>query len=276
MSAVTHTPEPAQPTVGLLGATRALARRDLKRAQSMPAVTVQSVVFPAVLLATLLAVFGTTVGELDGTSYVQRITPAMIISGAAFGSLGAVTGLLEDRTSGFFDRIRLAPFDRPGEHGFTALALARSVSEHIRVLVATFCITALGYAFGFRFEAGPIKALAFFALAMVFGACFCWIGFALAARASSMEAVVPPVSGMFLILLFLSYGMVPLEAFPGWIQPVVRVAPSSVMMLALQRLSSGGAWVGPVLGAFAWTIGISAVFGALTIRGLTRSTRSPA
>jgi hypothetical protein len=28
---------------------------------------------------------------------VQRITPALIISGAAFGSVGAVGGLLEDR-----------------------------------------------------------------------------------------------------------------------------------------------------------------------------------
>ena len=72
------------------------------------------------------------------------------------------------------------------------------------------------------------------------------------------------------MLRFLSHGMVPIEAFPGWVQPVVQVSPSSGMMLTLQRLASGGAVLGPLLGALAWTGAITVVFGRLSISGLTR------
>lgn len=258
--------------VPVWAATRALTRRELLRAAATPATTVQSIVFPALLLLVLLAVFGDAVEEFSGELYVQRITPALVISGAAFGSLGAVSGLFADRRSGFFDRLRVAPLGGGAHHrGLSAVVLARSASEHVRVAVTSVAIVALGAVVGFRFEGGLLDAAAFFVLAVVFGACFGWIGFALAVRGSSMEAVVPPVSALFLALLFLSHGMVPLEAFPGWVQPVVRVAPSSVMIQTLQRLASGGPVVGPLLGALAWTAAITAVFGQLALSGLTRA-----
>lgn len=281
-SVATLTPPPDTGVVGvsLPGAVRALARRDLLRALGTPAITVQSVVFPGVLLMVLLAVFGTAVEEFSGEPYVQRITPALIISGAAFGSVGAVSGLLQDRLSGFFDRIRLTPFAGAGRTGGApgpvALVLARSLSEHVRVAATAGCIVAIGFAFGFRFEAGVGRAIAFFAAAIVFGACFGWIGFALATRASSMEAVVSPVTALSLVLLFLSHGMVPLDAFPGWVQPVVEVTPSSLMMLTLQRLAAGGDVIGPLLGAAAWTAAITLAFGRLSLRGLARPTERSA
>lgn len=254
----------------------ALSRREVMRTLATPAVIVQAVAFPAVLLMVLLAVFGSAVEDFSGGEpYVQRLTPALVISGAAFGSMGTVLGLFEDRSSGFFDRIRLIPFggdttDGAGLRGLRAMMLARSISEHARVFAGTVVLTALGAVFGFRFEAGLGRALAFFVLATIFGASFCWIGFALATKGSSMEAVVPPVSALFLILLFLSHGMVPIEAFPDWVQPVVEVAPSSMMMLTLQRLSGGGEVAGPLLGALAWTIGFTVVFGLIAAKGLAR------
>lgn len=263
------TPGTVKP-VPLGAATRALTRRELLRAVATPATTVQSIVFPALLLLVLLAVFGAAVNDFSGEPYVQRITPALVISGAAFGSLGAVSGLFSDRRSGFFDRVRVAPLGEGADHrGLSAVVLARAASEHVRVAVTAVAIVAVGAVVGFRFEAGWSNAVAFFVCAVVFGSCFGWIGFALAVRGSSMEAVVPPVSALFLVLLFLSHGMVPLEAFPGWVQPIVRVAPSSVMIQTLQRLSSGGSILGPAVGALAWTTAISVVFGRLAFTVLT-------
>lgn len=255
-------------------AVAALTRREVLRSLASPAVTIQSVVFPAVLLMTLLAVFGSAVAEFTGgEAYVQRVTPALVISGAAFGSLGTAVGLFEDRTSGFFDRLRLTPFHRDkrshdpaGSTSLRAMMLARSISEHVRVLLVAITLTLVGSAFGFRFEAGLGRSLAFFTLATLFGASFCWIGFALAAGSSSMEAVTPPLSGLFLILLFLSHGMVPLEAFPDAVQPIVEVAPSSLMMLTLQRLSGGGDVSAPLLGATAWTVLFTVVFSTIAMR----------
>ena len=114
-----------------LSATRALARREFLRSIRSPAMTIQSVVFPAVLLMVLLAVFGTAVGDLDRQPYVQRIGPALIISGAAFGSLAAAVGLFVDRTTGMFSRLRTMPLS--GRLGAASPVLARSISEHLRV-----------------------------------------------------------------------------------------------------------------------------------------------
>lgn len=270
----------SSPSISLTDAVVALSRREILRSLATPAVTVQSVAFPGVLLLVLLAVFGTAVEEFTGGQpYVQRVTPALVVSGAAFGSLGTVLGLFEDRSSGFFDRIRLTPFagttpDPSGLRGLRAMMAARSISEHVRVLAVTVVLTALGATLGFRFEAGIGRTVAFFVLATVFGASFCWIGFALATKGSSMESVVPPVSGLFLILLFLSHGMVPLEAFPDWIQPVVEVAPSSLMMLTLQRLSGGGEVLGPLLGALAWTVGFTVIFGGIAANSIADLAKS--
>lgn len=249
----------------MIAATRALARREVTRSLRTPAVLIQSVVFPSILLMVLLAVFGTAVGEVTGLDYVQRVGPALIISGAAFGSVGVALGLYVDRTTGFLARLRTLPIAP------VAPAAARSVAEHLRVLVLTALLLAVASAFGFRFTNGVVPAFAFVVVAVVCGGSFCWIGMALAARAASQESIVPPVSALFLAGLFLSHGMVPIDAFPGWVQPIVEIAPASVMVLALQRLANGGALVAPIAGALAWTAMITSIGARLTTTALARS-----
>lgn len=259
----------ATPTARLSSAIGALTHREVRKAVRTPAVTVQSVIFPVMLLLVLLAVFGAAVGEVDAAPYVQRLAPALVISGAAFGSLGAVTGFLQDRDGGVFGRLRLAPFPTRRQHGVLAYLIARSAGEHVRVFTTAMVVTAVSTVLGFRFQAGLVRAAMFFVVATLVGASFGWIGFALAARSSSMETVVPPANALFLVLLFFSEGMVPRQAFPGWAQPIVQVAPASVMTQALQRLAWGGELRGVLLGALGWALGITLVFGALTFRGLT-------
>jgi len=254
---------------GLITASRALARREFLKTIRNPGAMIQSVVFPAMLLMVLLAVFGTAVGDLDGTPYIQRLAPAMVTTGAAFGSLAAAVGLFGDRQSGMFARIRTMP--SRSRLAPLAPVLARSISEHARVAGLTAMLTAVAFAFGFRFDNGVAAAVGYAVLAVGTGACFCWIGFSLASRASTIETVAPPISALFLVMLFLSRGMVPIQAFPGWIQPVVRFSPTSVIVLALQRLANGGPLVWPIVGAILWTAAITVCFSALTVRGLRAS-----
>jgi daunorubicin resistance protein C len=243
---------------------RALTRRELLRTVRNPPAAIQSVAFPAILMLVLLAVFGEAVGEVDGLAYIQRLAPALIISGAAFGSAGAAVGLFTDLGGGVWARLRTLPITRTGT------LVARWIAEGGRVLGGTLVLGLIAVALGFRFRNGVLPALGFVPLAIACGASFCWIGFALAVRAKDQESLVPPMSAIFLVLLFLSRGMVPIDAFPGWAQPIARNTPTSVMVEALQNLANGGALVGPVLGALAWAAGITVVFGALAVRGLAR------
>ncbi len=271
---------PTSNSVSIISAVRAFARRDILRTLASPIATIQSVVFPAALLMAMLAVFGKSVDQFSAVatarnmSYIQRLTPALVISGAAFGSLGAAVGLFADKSSGFFDRLRLTPFEgsdhQQAQRGLFALLFGRAISEYVRIIASTLILIAIGAAFGFRFAGGWLDAVFFLVLSAVFGGCFVWVGFGFATRAASAEAVVPAVNALFIIFLFLSYGMVPLEAFPGWVQPAVRFGPSSLMMRTLQDLAIGQPYLTSLLGALAWTAGITAVFGWLSYTGLVR------
>lgn len=269
MSAQPVSPQP----VGVASASRALGYREFLRSIRTPGVVIQSVIFPSLLLMIFLAVFAGSISAFDDQPYVQRITPALVISGAAFGSVGTISGYFSDARSGFFARLRTIPIGRGPRAGLLAPLLARAMSEVARVAIATVLVTAVGMAFGFRFEAGVWRTVLYFVLATVYGSCFCWFGFSLASRGGSMEAVIPPISGLFLLLLFFSEGVVPREAFPDWAQPIVAVAPTSTMVVSLQRLSSGGPYLGYMLGALAWTVGITAICASATMSNLAKSHR---
>lgn len=70
------------------------------------------------------------------------------------------------------------------------------------------------------------------------------------------------------MLLFFSRGMVPLEAYPGWAQPIVRFNPATSFVTALDNLGRGGELTGPILSAVAWAVALTAVFGFIAVRGL--------
>ena len=70
-----------------------------------------------------------------------------------------------------------------------------------------------------------------------------------------------------LSLLFFNSGMVPLDVFPEWLQPMVRAQPMSPAIEAMRGLAGGGPALGPALQSLAWSLGLLAVFGPLAVRG---------
>ena len=251
--------------MGLGRQVGSLVRREAIRLARNPGAVIQSVVFPSVLLLVLLAVFGEAVADADGQSAVQRIGPAMLLSGAAFGSVGAAVGMFTDLRSGMLNRLRSMAISR------WAPLLAKYLADVVRVLALTVLITLVAVVLGMRFRGGLGPALAFPFVAVGFGSSFVWIGLALATGAATQEGLVPPISALFLLLLFVSRGMVPISAFPGWAQPIAKVTPTSVMVQGLQHLVNGGALRGPLLGGALWATGLTFVFGVLAVNGFRRA-----
>lgn len=247
----------------MFSAVKALTAREALRTSRMPAVIVQSVVFPAVLLLTLMATFGSAVEATSQGPYVQRILPGMLISGAAFGSVGVIIGLFVDRQSGFFRRLRSMPLAKSDNAAQKATLISRYCSEVIRVLFSTVILVLVGSAFGFRFNGSFLETIGFWLLAILCGSSFCWFGFYLALRGKTVDAVTAPVMAIFLLFMFVSEGTVPIEAFPEVVQPFVSYAPMSMMMAALKKLADGQAWSMHVMGALGWSTVISVVFGYL-------------
>jgi len=71
--------------------------------------------------------------------------------------------------------------------------------------------------------------------------------------------VVEAVEVVQALAIFFSTGLLPLDQYPHWIQPVVAHQPVSYAVAAMRGLSAGGPVLGPMVGTVLWAVGICAV-----------------
>lgn len=244
----------------MLRATWIQAGRALRRSLRMPTVVVQALAFPVALMLLLLAAFRDVVGDFDPSRpYIQRLVPMVAITGALFGGLANGAGLVSERIQGLHARFRALASPR------IAPLAGRVLAEMARTALGTVVMVGVGMLVGFRFSQGPVAAVAFVAVVALYAVPVLWIVIALALRARTYEqlAILGP---LFLLLLFLNTGFVPLEAYPGVVQPVVRIAPHTAATEVLLGLSDGGPVAWPLLRTTLWAVGITVVFATLAVR----------
>ncbi len=251
-------------------ASKIFTGRAIRHVVRRPETVVQTVIFPVLLLLTMLAVFSTAVENFSamqsnvpaGEPYAQSLTPVMILAGVMFGSIGAAVMLFTDLRNGFLTRIRAlsTPLGAP--------LIGISVAETLRASLSVVSLCIAGAVAGFRFQAGWLAAIGFVAVAAMAAITFTWVGLLLASVANSMDSFVPPLSGVFLVLLFCSQGMVPLEAYPDAFQPFVEWNPGSAYVVLLDHLARGEELLEPLLLATGWSVALIAVSGVLCVRSL--------
>ncbi|MEM9606911.1 MAG: ABC transporter permease [Actinomycetota bacterium] len=239
----------------------AFTGRSARRFVRKPEIIINTVAFPVLLLGTMLAVFSSAVEAFEDGDYAQRLVPALVVSGIMFGSTGTAVGLFTDLQSGFMQRIRSMPV--PSSAPLVGLVLA----EVVRALAAVGVLVGVGYVAGFRFDSF-VGAIGFVIVAAVAAVSVTWIGLAMATGAKTQEALAPPLGALFLVLLFFSQGLVPLEAYPGWAQPLVEFNPASAYVTSLDGLARGGELAGPLLRAGIWSVLLVVVLGTVAIRRL--------
>lgn len=249
----------------LLAHSPVFAGRSFKRFIRSPDNVVSTVGFPLLLLLTILAVFSSAVEGFDEGPYAQRLVPMLVVSGLMFGSLSTAVGFFTDLGQGYMQRIRTMPVSPAGP------LVGAVLGEIGRAAVALAVLVAVGYGFEFRFTNGIVPAIGFCLMAMLASVSIVWIGLAMATVARSQEALGPPLGSLFLVLLFFSRGMVPIDAYPGWAQPVVRFNPATSYVTAMDHLARGGDLAKPILGSLAWSAGLVAVFGTIAVRGIRRA-----
>lgn len=247
-----------------MSAVITLAGRNLLRFTRSPQQAISAVVFPCLLLLILLAAFGDLVEATTGVGYLQQLVPLIIVASMVFGAAGSAIGVHTDMRGGFVQRLRTMSVSPAAVIG------GRLAGELARVLLASVVVVAIGYALGFRFHAGILAALGFFAVALVFAVAVAWAAIAVGIRGRSVESVGSALSLPGTLLLFLSSGFVPIQAFPEWAQPVVRANPLSCATTALTALAEGGPTLWPVLQTIAWSAGLSLLFGVLAVRAYRR------
>jgi len=177
-----------------------------------------------------------------------------------FGALTTVDRAAREQASGFGIRLRTLPISL-----LTPLT-ARMLYCLLRGAVGMVAVIAVAYFFGFRMTGGFACAAAFVVVPLVLT-----LALSLGADATGTRASRTDVSSQILLLpqlllVLLSTGMAPAEAFPGWVQPFVRYQPISQVTDTLRGLAVGHVIGGNLMTSLAWCLGLLVVFGAIALR----------
>ncbi|MFI6363214.1 ABC transporter permease [Nocardia sp. NPDC050630] len=234
-----------------------------------PATTIQTLIYPALTLVMFWIVLDSPISSATGRPAVYGTVPMITLVAAMSGAVVSALGFKAEKYTGLLSRFWTMPTHRAA--GLTG----RLMAEAIRVLVTTLLVIMVGFVLGFRFDQGPLAALALIGIPVLFG-----VGFAVFVTAlATMSEGVMLVSSIGLIntlLMFFNTGFVPVFAYPPWLQSTVENQPMSCAIDAMHGLSYGGPVAEPLLKTVAWIFGIVAAFAYPAIRGYRRAAETGA
>lgn len=202
--------------------------------------------------------------DTGGMSYAQYMLPAIIVQAMLFGALTTTDRAAEEKASGYGTRLRTLPISP------LAPLAARMLYCLVRGAVAMFATIAVGYAFGFRMDGGPVGAAAFAALALGLTLALSLGADAVGVRVKRSETSSQLLLIPQMLLLVLSTGLVPADSFPGVLQPFARYQPVSELTETLRGFSTGHVDAANLAISLAWCIGMLLVFGVIAIKGQRR------
>jgi ABC transporter DrrB family efflux protein len=241
-----------------LSDTLVLAKRSLLRIRRQPDLLIGFTVQPVMFVLLFVYVFGGAIdtGSLD---YVDFLIPGIIVQSMVFGGFVTALGLADDIKKGLIDRFRSLPMWGPAVVAGRILA---DVGTNVIQLVIMF---AVGFLVGFRFHTSFPEVLAGIALLLLLGYAFSWVFAFIGLTASSPEAANAYGFTILFPVTFVSSAFVPVETMPDWLQPIAEYNPFTTMVDAARALFVGTPAGNDVWGAVVWALGITAVFGALSV-----------
>ncbi len=197
------------------------------------------------------------VGEM---SYAQYVLPAVVVQAMLFGALTTTDRAAWEKISGLGARMRTLPIS---PYAPLMARMAYCLIRGALALVASFLAAAL---FGFRPSTGFGYLTAFVLISLVLTLALSLGADATGSKAGRTEVASQLLLVPQLLLVLLSTGIAPLDAFPSWLQPFVQYQPISQITETLRGFTSGQVAPGNLTASLAWCIGLLVLFGAIAMR----------
>jgi ABC-2 type transport system permease protein len=201
--------------------TRQVALRYIRALLRQPAWVGISLVQPVIWLLLFGALFKRTadIPGFAGDSYIEFLTPGVVVM-LAISSAGWVgMGLIEDIDRGTMDRLLVSPIWRG------ALNLGSVAQSVLTIVVQSVIVVALSLAVGARFPNGVGGVVVLVAVAGLLGAVFASLSNGVAVLTRQRETLIGIVTMVTLPLTFLSSALMQQSLLPGWIQWIARFNP---------------------------------------------------
>lgn len=233
-----------------------MLRRNLRRLQRYPSMTVLLVGMPIMFLLLFVYVFGGQLGtglpgrESGRHGYLDYVVPGILLMTVAASVQGTAIVVAMDMTAGIIDRFRTMAIARP------AVLAGHVIAAMIQTLIGITIVVGVAIALGFRPTANPGAWLATIGILALFGFALVWLATALGLAAKSVETASN--TPMFLTLLpFLGSGFVPTNTMPGGLRQFAEHQPFTPVTEAVRGLLSGAPIGTHTITAIGWSIGIA-------------------
>src|SRR3954454_20851397 len=182
-----------------------------------PAFMVITIVQPLIWLLLFGALFKavTRIPGFHAGSYLDYLTPGIVVMLAVSSAGWTGMGFIEDINSGVMDRMLVTPAWRG------ALNLGSVAQSVVSVLIQTLLIVLLALLMGAHLEHVPVL----FLVAALLAAAFASLSNGIGVLARQRETLIGAVSLLLLPLTFLSGALMQLSLAPGWIRTAAKFNP---------------------------------------------------
>jgi ABC transporter DrrB family efflux protein len=248
--------------------TAVIAKRNLLRIPRQPDLWVSFTIQPIMFVLLFVYVFGGAIQTPGYDDYVDFLMPGIIVQTMSFGGFVTAIGLSDDLRKGLIDRFRSLPMAR------SAVLAGRTLADVATNTVSLVVMIVVGLLVGFNFSSSPFEVVAGIVLLLLFGYAFSWIFAYIALNSTSAEGA--QALGFMLIfpLTFASSAFVPPESMPSAVEAFAEANPFSTIVDATRALFVDAPAGSDVWAAFAWCIGLIAVFATLSVYKYRRSVSS--
>jgi ABC-2 type transport system permease protein len=201
--------------------TYQVALRYLRVLLRQPAFIMITLMQPLIWLLLFGALFKavTQIPGFGGGSYIDYLTPGVVVMLAVSSAGWTGMGFIEDMNSGVMDRLLVAPAWRGA---FNLGSVAQSV---ISVVLQTLLIVGLALILGADYANGVGGVLVLLVVAALLAAIFASFSNALGILTGQRESLIGAVSALLLPLTFLSSALMQPSLAPGWIGTVAKFNP---------------------------------------------------
>ena len=201
-------------------------------------------------------------------SYIEFMTPGIIILTAIFTSIFGGVNTLWDRRYGFMNKALTSPISR------SSIALGKMLAISVISALQASLILGIALAIGVNFV-NPLMFVPIMLIVILFSLGFSGISVVLAATAKSQETFWGIVNFLGMPLFMLSPALFPLELVPEWLAIVAKLNPVTYSVLLIRGMMTGTTQAVSVVLDLAIISGFVIVMVALASYVFTREVNKP-
>ena len=169
-------------------------------------------------------------------SYIDFMTPGIMIMTSLFGGVMGGTSIIWDRRLGFLNKMLSSPIYR------AAIPLGKLLAIGVQIMLQALIIVVLALILGVHFKTGIPGIICLLLLSGLFGMIMGGISLSLGAVIKSMESLFAITNFLTMPLMFTSNAMFPISAMPLWLRAIANVNPLTYATGTMRTIATQG-WI---------------------------------